>query len=211
MGQSTSSTASVLVRRGPDPDPDPDPDPGLDLGGRSASKSKAVIWPVPGGGRQRCLGSGDRSRCSLVCRRWLTIEGQSRHRLALNAQSELLESVPALFARFDAVTKLALKCDRKSLSIGDDALVLISLKCRKLTRLKLRGCRELTDTGIAVFASNCRGLRKLSCGSCAFGAKGMNAVIDHCASLEELSVKRLRSPADGAATDPIGPARRRLP
>ncbi|KAL5722894.1 putative VIER F-box protein 1 [Ranunculus cassubicifolius] len=30
------------------------------------------------------LGSGDRKRCSLVCRRWLLVEGQSRHRLSLN-------------------------------------------------------------------------------------------------------------------------------
>lgn len=223
MGQSPSSTASVLSSRGSDPDLG---------GGHSVPKSKAVIWPVLGDPAGECaapdlsvsisisisdlpdeclacvfqfLSSGDRSQCSLVCRRWLAIEGQSRHRLALNAKWELLDAVPALFARFDAVTKLALKCDRKSLSIGDDALVLISLKCRNLTRLKLRGCRELTDTGIAVFASNCRGLRKLSCGSCAFGAKGMNAVLDHCAALEDVSVKRLRSPAEGATTEPIGP------
>ncbi|KAI3440369.1 uncharacterized protein J3R85_003707 [Psidium guajava] len=218
MGQSSSSTASVPCRRDSDPD----------LGGHSVSESDAVIRPMLGESAiesaapdlsvsisdlpDECLGlvfqflgSGDRSQCSLVCRRWLTIEGQSRHRLALNAQSELLDVVPALFSRFDLVTKLALKCDRKSLSIGDDALVLISLKCRNLTRLKFRGCRELTDTGIAVFASNCPGLRKLSFGSCAFGAKGMNAVLDHCAALEELSVKRLRSPAEGATTDPIGP------
>ncbi|KAL3734866.1 hypothetical protein ACJRO7_024098 [Eucalyptus globulus] len=224
MGQSPSSTAPALGGRGADPDPDPDPDDG-----HSAAKSKAVIWPVLGeAAADECaapdlslsisdlpdeclacvfqyLGSGDRARCSLVCRRWLAIEGQSRQRLALHAQSELLEAVPALFARFDSVTKLALKCDRKALSIGDEALVLISLKCRNLTRLKLRGCRALTDTGIAVFTSNCRGLRKLSCGSCAFGAKGLNAVIDHCASLEELSVKRLRSPTEGATVEPIGP------
>ncbi|KAF5955601.1 hypothetical protein HYC85_008457 [Camellia sinensis] len=76
------------------------------------------------------LGSGDRKRCSLVCRRWLGVEGQSRHRLSLNAQSDLLSMIPALFSRFDSVTKLALKCDRRSASIGDDALILISLRCR---------------------------------------------------------------------------------
>lgn len=118
------------------------------------------------------LSSGDRKRCSLVCRRWLRVEGQSRHRLSLDARSDLLSAVPYLFARFDAVTKLALKCDRKSASIGDDGLVLISRHCRNLTRLKLRACRELTDAGLVVFARNCKGLKKLSCGSCTFGAKG---------------------------------------
>lgn len=151
------------------------------------------------------LGSGDRKRCSLVCRRWLGVDGQSRHRLSLNAQSDLLSMIPALFSRFDSVTKLALKCDRRSASIGDDALILISLRCRNLTRLKLRCCRELTDAGMALFAKNCKGLKKLSCGSCTFGAKGMNAVLDNCSLLEELSVKRLRGITDGAVTEPIGP------
>ncbi|CAK9135359.1 unnamed protein product [Ilex paraguariensis] len=151
------------------------------------------------------LGSRDRNLCSLVCRRWLQIEGQSRHRLSLNAQSELISMIPSLFSRFDAVTKLALKCGRSSVSIGDDALVLISYRCQKLTRLKLRACRELTDTGMASFAKTCKNLKKLSCGSCTFGAKGMNAVLDNCSSLEELSVKRLRGITDGAASEPIGP------
>ncbi|XP_043713661.1 F-box protein At1g47056-like [Telopea speciosissima] len=151
------------------------------------------------------LGSLDRKRCSLVCSRWLYVEGQSRHRLSLKAESDLLPLIPSLFTRFDAVTKLALKCDRRSVSIGDDALVLISLRCRNLTRLKLRACRELTDAGMAAFAINCKGLKKLSCGSCTFGAKGMNAVLDHCSSLEELSVKRLRGLTDGSAAKSIGP------
>lgn len=151
------------------------------------------------------LGSADRNRCSLVCRRWLQIEGQSRHRLSLNAESELFPAIPSLFTRFDSVTKLALKCDRRSVSIRDDALVLISQKCPNLTRLKLRACRELTDAGMEAFAKNCKGLKKLSCGSCTFGSKGMNAVLDNCAALEELSVKRLRGITDSAAAEPIGP------
>ncbi|KAM2377372.1 hypothetical protein ACFX1X_043988 [Malus domestica] len=38
------------------------------------------------------LGSGDRKRCFLVCRRWLRIKGQNRHRLSLNTQSDLSPS-----------------------------------------------------------------------------------------------------------------------
>ncbi|XP_061353978.1 F-box protein At1g47056-like [Gastrolobium bilobum] len=151
------------------------------------------------------LSSADRNRCSLVCRRWLQIEGQSRHRLSLNAQSDLLPVIPSLFSRFDSVTKLALKCDRRSVSIRDEALVLISERCPNLTRLKLRACRELTDAGMEAFSKNCKGLKKLSCGSCTFGSKGMNAVLDNCAALEELSVKRLRGISDAAAAEPIGP------
>ncbi|KAL6980457.1 hypothetical protein U1Q18_022095 [Sarracenia purpurea var. burkii] len=74
-----------------------------------------------------CVVSEDRKRCPLVCRRWLQVEGRSRHRLSLNAQSDLLLVIPSIFSRFDAMTKLALKCYRKSNSIRDDALILISV------------------------------------------------------------------------------------
>lgn len=151
------------------------------------------------------LGSGDRKQCSLVCRRWRQIDGQSHHRISLNAQSELISVVPSLFSRFDSVTKLSLKCDRRSVSIGDDALVLISERCLNLTRLKLRSCKQLTDIGMARFSKNCKGLKRFSCGSCTFGAKGMNAVVDNCSVLEELSVKRLRGISDGPGAQAIGP------
>ncbi|XP_016458494.2 F-box protein At1g47056 [Nicotiana tabacum] len=153
----------------------------------------------------QCLSSGDRKKCSLVCQRWLLVEGQSRHRLSLNAKAEFLPHIPTVFSRFDSVTKLALRCDRKSVSINDEALTLISLRCVNLTRLKLRGCRDVTDVGMSAFAKNCKSLKKFSCGSCMFGAKGMNALLDHCSTLEELSVKRLRGINDGFAADPIGP------
>lgn len=151
------------------------------------------------------LSSGDRKSCSLVCRRWYFVEGQSRHRLALSATSDIQQFIPSIFCRFDSVTKLALRCDRKFLSINDDALALISLRCRNLTRLKLRGCRDVSDLGLAFIAKNCKNLRKFSCGSCMFGAKGMNALLDHSSSLEELSVKRLRGVSEGVLPEPIGP------
>lgn len=151
------------------------------------------------------LGAGDRKQCSLVCRRWLAVDGQNRHRLTLNAANEVAVHLAALFNRFDAVTKLALRCDRKSVSINDDALTLISLRCQNITRLKLRGCREICDQGMLALAQNCKSLRKFSCGYCLFGAKGMNALLNYCSSLEELSVKRLRGMNDGFMAEPIGP------
>ncbi|PON35331.1 F-box domain containing protein [Parasponia andersonii] len=149
------------------------------------------------------LGAGDRKRCSLVCKRWFRVDGQNRCRLSLNAQSEILTFLPSLFSRFDSVTKLALRCDRKSISVNDDALVLISIRCPNLSRVKLRGCREITDVGMEVFAQNCKALKKFSCGSCMFGAKGMNAILNHCRALEELSVKRFRGIHEGS--EMIGP------
>ncbi|WOK92618.1 hypothetical protein Cni_G01309 [Canna indica] len=146
------------------------------------------------------LTSGDRKKCSLVCRRWFVVEGQSRHRLALDARAALLEAAPAIFKRFDAVSKLALKCERRTDSIGDEALALIAARCPNLTRLKLRACRSVTDAGMAAVAKYCSGLRKLSVGSCTFGYKGIEAVVRGCTLLEELSIKRLRGLADASSS-----------
>ncbi|XP_010444675.1 PREDICTED: F-box protein SKIP2 [Camelina sativa] len=138
------------------------------------------------------LGAGDRKRCSLVCKRWLFVDGQYRHRLSLDAKDEIFSFLTSMFNRFDSVTKLALRCDRKSVSLSDEALALVSVRCLNLTRVKLRGCREITDLGMEDFSRNCQNLKKLSVGSCNFGAKGVNAMLEHCKLLEELSVKRLR-------------------
>nr|XP_043615352.1 F-box protein SKIP2-like [Erigeron canadensis] len=151
------------------------------------------------------LNPGDRKRCSLVSKRFLIVEGQSRHRLALNAQSEILQFIPSLFSRFDSVTKLSLRCDRRSVSLNDAALILISLRCQNLTRLKIRGCREVTEIGMSSLGLNCKKLKKFSCGSCMFGAKGINAFLDNCSTLEELSVKRLRGVNDAASPESVGP------
>ncbi|GAU38283.1 hypothetical protein TSUD_157680 [Trifolium subterraneum] len=78
------------------------------------------------------LDAGDRKSCSVVCQRWLRVEGESRQRLSLNAEAKLIDFVPSLFTRFDSVTKLALRCNRKSISINDDALILISLRFEAL-------------------------------------------------------------------------------
>ncbi|KAK4772248.1 hypothetical protein SAY86_014023 [Trapa natans] len=144
------------------------------------------------------LGSGDRKRCSLVCKRWLRVDGESRHRISLNAQADLLNFIPHIFARFDSVSKLSLRCGRTLISINDDALILLSLKCPSLSRLKLRGCHEITDIGIAAFSQHAKNLRKFSCGSCSLGTVAINAVLDHCSGLEEISIKRLRGIHDGS-------------
>ncbi|XXG68229.1 hypothetical protein AAC387_Pa06g1365 [Persea americana] len=78
--------------------------------------------------------------------------------------------------------------------------LLISLRRCNLTRLELRSCCQITDAGFAAFTANGKSLEKLSCGSCAFGTTGMNAILDECSTLEELSVKRLKGLADNSAS-----------
>ncbi|KAL0718515.1 hypothetical protein Bca4012_067837 [Brassica carinata] len=198
MGQAPSSTAES---NGREIDPRPSSPviigggESIDSGNSGAIRDRDYTEDLP----DECLahvfqylGAGDRKRCSLVCKRWLFVDGQNRHRLSLDARDEILSFLPSMFNRFDSVKKLALRCDRKSVSLSDEALVMISVRCLNLTRVKLRGCREITDLGMVEFARSCRNLKKLSVGSCNFGARGVNAMLEHCKVLEELSVKRLR-------------------
>ncbi|KAK1378861.1 Avr9/Cf-9 rapidly elicited protein 189 [Heracleum sosnowskyi] len=138
------------------------------------------------------LGSGDRKACSLVCRRWFVIEGQSREKLNIKSQSSYLSVIPTLFSRFDSITKLTVRCNRTMESTLDDyALCLIARKCHKLIWIHLRGCRNVTEIGMAALGVYAKGLKKFVCGSCTFGVNGMNALLNNCSSLEELFVKSL--------------------
>lgn len=60
-----------------------------------------------------------------------------------------------------------------------------------------RGGRKLTDLRVVTFAENCMQPGKHSCGSCSFGARAINALLDHCTNLEELSIERIRGIHDG--------------
>ncbi len=141
----------------------------------------------------------DRRQCSLVCKRWYSVEGQARQRLSLQACVEIGSALPALLERFQHITKLTLKCDRKRCSIDDDALCVVGRGCQQLRKLKLKACKGLTDQGIDRFAKLCgSSLRKFSCGSCQFGPQGLNSILQHCANLEDLTVKRLKGFKDSS-------------
>ncbi|KAF8702960.1 hypothetical protein HU200_032464 [Digitaria exilis] len=152
------------------------------------------------------LTPAERSACALACTRWKEVDATTRHRLSLDARAGLGHAAPALFARFTAVTKLALRSARGSGadSLGDEgaAAVAAALPSERLGRLKLRGLRQLSDSGLASLAAAVPVLRKLSVASCTFGPKAFVAVLQACPLLEDLSVKRLRGLPDtaGAAT-----------
>ena len=124
-----------------------------------------------------------------MCQRWFLVDSRNRQSLSLKAKTEIVSYVPSLFTRFDSINKLALRCDRKSISLNDEAFVMISIHCQKLQQLKIRGCREITDKGMAAFAKNCKDLKKLSCGSCSFGVKGIYKMLNHCLGLESIEAR----------------------
>ncbi|XP_002969264.2 F-box protein At1g47056 [Selaginella moellendorffii] len=138
------------------------------------------------------LSPGDRTQSSLVCRRWHRLEGRSRTQLSLAAHADVMPFLPRICSRFVQLTKITLKCDRRDPSINDRALVLISKHCKGLVKLKLKGCKDVTDEGIDHFSRVARSLKKFSCGSCGFGPLGLNCLLQRCADLESLAVKRLR-------------------
>lgn len=151
------------------------------------------------------LATMDRNQCSLVCKRWHAVEAQGRQRLSLLAHADIISYLPSIFTRFNYITKLAVRGDRKTTSISDKALFLIGHHCTHLSKLKIKACKQITDEGIDIFARVCGStLRKLSCGSCIFGARGINSIVRHCILLEDLTVKRLRGLADSPG-ELIGP------
>ncbi|KAG9450175.1 hypothetical protein H6P81_010140 [Aristolochia fimbriata] len=134
----------------------------------------------------------DRNACSLVCKRWNLVDAQSRQRLVLVARSDLSPLLPALLSRFSAVSAVSLKCSRKLVSVDDNALSLIARGLPSLSKLKLKGCVDLSDEGLSAFSLLCLSLSKLSCASCSFAAKGVNSILSNCPRLQDLTLKRLR-------------------
>ncbi|KAG0585374.1 hypothetical protein M758_2G006800 [Ceratodon purpureus] len=156
----------------------------------------------------RKLSTADRKSCALVCKRWYRVEGQGKQRLSLHASADLGSALPALLRRFPYITKLALKCDRRTVSIDDGVLCMVGQQCRQLQKLKIKACKGLSDTGLEEFAELASGsLRKFSCGSCQFGPRGINSVLQNCFNLEDLTVKRLR----GFVMNNPGPTEHVLP
>ncbi|KAK4767200.1 hypothetical protein SAY86_014950 [Trapa natans] len=139
------------------------------------------------------LHSNDRNSCSLVCRRWNSVESRSRNRLSLVARSEISAALPALLGRFSSVSALSLKCSRKLVSIDDRSLALIPGRLGCLRKLKLKGCLNVSDEGLHAFSLSCPPLlQKVSLVSCGFGGRGIISLLCNCPSLRDLTLKRLR-------------------
>ncbi|KAJ0986758.1 hypothetical protein J5N97_005114 [Dioscorea zingiberensis] len=138
------------------------------------------------------LNTKERNTCSIVCRRWFTVERQTRHTLSLNAVAGLRDSAPAILSRFDSVTKLTLHFNRSCHfdGIGDDGIAVIALHCPILAELELRHCYLVTDAGLRAIPRHCTKLRRVSLHSCTFGAHGINSIIQGCTLLEELSISK---------------------
>lgn len=154
------------------------------------------------------LPSSDRNRCSAVCRRWLSVDAQSRLRLSLRAHSQLAPVLPSILSRFSSLAALHLHCDRHSPDpgLGDGDLLLLARLCPNLAALHLRACRALTDDGLASFAAAAAGprLRDLSLASCGFGPAGLKAVLGRCPALEHLSLNSLRGFNAAGGFVPVG-------
>ncbi|KAH7332169.1 hypothetical protein KP509_20G073200 [Ceratopteris richardii] len=170
----------------------------IDVGTSSIDQDLTLILP------EECLAwifnklsVSDRRNCSLVCRRWHSVESVSRDRLALHAEAAIEPHLSSILSRYSLIACLSLRCGRKELSIDNAALALIGEQCTRLYRLKLKSCKAITDEGIAAFAK-ARGhsLKKFSAGACGFGSKGLNILLENSPKLEDLSLKRLRKMVD---------------
>uniref|UniRef100_A0A0E0G718 Uncharacterized protein n=1 Tax=Oryza nivara TaxID=4536 RepID=A0A0E0G718_ORYNI len=134
--------------------------------------------------------------CSLTYAQWKEVDASTRHRLSLDARAALGYTAQRIFARFMAITKLTLHYAQGfgTDSLSDDGArhVVAALPSQWLTRLKLRGLRQLFDDGFVSLAGATPVIRKLSVASISFGPKAFVTVLRSCPLLEDLSVKRLR-------------------
>ncbi|XP_050220470.1 putative F-box/LRR-repeat protein 8 [Mercurialis annua] len=139
------------------------------------------------------LSCHDKNSSSLVCKRWKYIDSISRQRLVLLSPSEMSHSLPGLLTRFTSLSILSLKCSRKLLSIDDFSFSRIPIFLPSLSKLKLKGCTDISDDGLRAFSLNHPvSLSKISFASCGFGAAGLNSLLTNCPSLVHLTLKRLR-------------------
>eukprot|EP00270_Netrium_digitus_P010723 TRINITY_DN3347_c0_g1_i16.p1 TRINITY_DN3347_c0_g1~~TRINITY_DN3347_c0_g1_i16.p1 ORF type:complete len:553 (-),score=23.88 TRINITY_DN3347_c0_g1_i16:371-2029(-) len=137
----------------------------------------------------------DLASCCLVCKRWLRVDAESRMHIILKASFELSPMLPKLLDRFSSLQKLVLKCEKNASSVEDDALLTIIEYAPNLKKLKLKNCKRITDGGLELFGKKSQSLRKFSCGSCGFGIGGLNALLEHCSTLEDLTVKKSVKPS----------------
>ncbi|PWA99326.1 F-box family protein [Artemisia annua] len=75
-------------------------------------------------------------------------------------------------------------------------MFLITSRFPNLTRLELRQCLEITDSGVSAFSKNCNKLKEFSCVDCAFSDLGIFELLRNCSQLEVLSVTSLYSLRD---------------
>ncbi|WVZ20672.1 hypothetical protein V8G54_007994, partial [Vigna mungo] len=137
----------------------------------------------------RLLGTVDRNSCSLVCRRWLKVDGDNRHSLSLTAESHLSDFIPSLFLRFNTVTEVSLRhVGYQDETISAITLIRISQLCRNLTRLQVQAPCFLTDKDLEHLAMNCKALKKFQLRFNFLGGGGMHAFMDHWKDLEDLSL-----------------------
>ncbi|XP_065880668.1 putative F-box/LRR-repeat protein 8 [Euphorbia lathyris] len=139
--------------------------------------------------------TNDKNSCSLVCKRWKFIDSKSRDRLVLFSPSHISSSFTSLLSRFTYISILSLKCSRKHLSIDDNSFSKIPNLLLSLTKLKLKGCVDISDNGLIAFSSHNSPLPliKASFTSCGFGAKGLISLLSNSPYLLHLTLKRLRN------------------
>ncbi|KAH7842317.1 hypothetical protein Vadar_003909 [Vaccinium darrowii] len=162
------------------------------------------------------LCSDDRKNVSIVSKRMLKVEAQSRRRLTLNPARSDLIGFGSVLSRFKSVTELVLRCvDRRPADV-DDALILIGKHCGnkikelvliglnfsciglgsvfalfpKLEGLAMYDCKTLGDVKISCIASKCVGLKKLRIKGCAVTDEGIKAFCWGCPNLVEIKVNK---------------------
>ncbi|KAL2530426.1 F-box/LRR-repeat protein 4 [Forsythia ovata] len=159
----------------------------------------------------------NRDACSLVCKRWLGLERPSRDairiggsgitdalvrllaRRFMNAQNvyinEIPISLPARFVRGRRINRPPLSGQSVSeqngmgtSSLSDSGLADVGDGFKRLEKLSLIWCSNVTDVGLSSIAEKSKVLKSLDIQACHVGDKGLVAVGKYCTQLEDLNL-----------------------
>ncbi|KAL2506733.1 F-box/LRR-repeat protein 4 [Abeliophyllum distichum] len=158
-----------------------------------------------------------RDACSLVCKRWLGLERPRRDAIRIggsgitdalvrllarrftNAQNvyinEIPISLPARFVRGRRINRPPLSGQSVSeqngtgtSSLSDSGLADVGDGFKRLEKLSLIWCSNVTDVGLSSIAEKSKVLKSLDIQACHVGDKGLAAVGKYCTQLEDLNL-----------------------
>ncbi|KAL2530704.1 F-box/LRR-repeat protein 4 [Forsythia ovata] len=144
-----------------------------------------------------------RHACSLVCKQWLGLERPSRDAIRIGG-SGITDALVRLLARrfMNAQNVGGRRINRPPLAgqsvseqngmgastLSDSGLADVGDGFKRLEKLSLIWCSNITDVGLSSIAEKSKALKSLDIQACPVGDKGLAAVGKYCTQLEDLNL-----------------------
>ena len=139
----------------------------------------------------KCLSKADRLKISILCKGMLV--SVSNTIITLEKKSSFPHTeflgLPKWINILNRFQKLEVVSLIHNTTLSDDAIVAVIKNCKRLTKLNVKGCKQLTDTTFLEVAKNCSGLPTLIVHCCyQMTDTALMAVAKQCPKLTNLDV-----------------------